>query len=97
MQQPCTVVLHALDPVDGRVRELIRVARGSALVLSPPQGDLRISLPAGYVHAAVATDLEGQGGAVVPFTDLAGPLDGGPAIELPAPPIRHPDGFGVQG
>lgn len=90
-------VLRVLDPFDGEIRDLVRVARGSALVLSQPHGDLRISMPPGYVHAAVATDLEGKGGAVIPFTDLAVPLDGGAVIELPAAPIRHPDGLGSQG
>ncbi len=89
-------VLRALDPFDGEIRDLVRVGSGSALVLTPPQGDLRISMPPGWIHAAVATELDGKG-AVVPFTDLAVPLDGGAVIELPAAPIRHPDGLGVQG
>src|SRR5688500_16723843 len=89
-------VVRALDPFDGEIRDLVHVGRGSALVLSRSQGDLRISMPPGWVHAAVATELDGKG-AVVPFTDLAVPLDGGAAIELPAAPIRHPDGLGIQG
>ncbi|HEX7195701.1 MAG TPA: hypothetical protein VF364_02585 [Candidatus Limnocylindria bacterium] len=89
-------VLRTLDPFDGETRDVLHVDEGGALMLSPPQGDLRISMPAGYVHAAFTTDIE-KGGAAIPFTDVAVPLGGGAVIELPAPPIRHPDGLGVQG
>jgi hypothetical protein len=34
---------------------------------------------------------------VIQFHDVAVPLDGGDPIDLPAAPIRHPDGFGIQG
>ncbi|MGH2402043.1 MAG: hypothetical protein ACRDE6_04970, partial [Candidatus Limnocylindria bacterium] len=90
-------VMRALDPFDGEIRDVLRVGQGGALMLSPPQGDLRISMPPGYIHAAVATEIDGKGGAVVPFISVAVPLAGGAVIELPTAPIRHPDGIGVQG
>jgi hypothetical protein len=91
--------LRAWDPFEGRAWDVLRMPKGSAVTLGTPQGDLFVSMPDGYLAAAIATDLEGKpgGGAVIEFQGVAVPLDGGAPIELPPVPLRHPDGFGVQG
>jgi hypothetical protein len=90
--------LRAWDPFDGRAWELLRMRKGTAIMLGTPQGDLFVSMPGGYISAAIATDLEGKpGAAVIEFQPVAVPLDGGAPIELPPVPLRPPDGIGVQG
>ncbi|MGH2380535.1 MAG: hypothetical protein ACRDG7_04855, partial [Candidatus Limnocylindria bacterium] len=90
-------VMRAWDPFDGHTWDVFRVPMGSAVMLGTPQGDLFVSMPDGYLLAALATNVEAKGGAVVPFQDVALPLSGGAPIELPPIPIRHPDAGGVQG
>lgn len=90
--------LRALDPITGEARDLLEVPAGGAIGLAGVQGDLRVSLPHDHLLVSVATDVEGVGGgAVVPFQDVAVPPTGGAAVELPSVPLRHPDGFLIQG
>jgi hypothetical protein len=78
-------VLRALDPRDGSVVDVFRAPRGSSMMLTPPQGQLRLALPAGFV----TTEISGEDvGAIVQMHTVAVPLAGGMPSELPAAPIR---------
>ena len=86
-------VLRALDPRDGSIVDIFRAPPGRSLMMSAAQGPVRLSLPDGYVLAAVSGD---DVGAIVEVHTLAIPLSGGEAVELPPVPFR-PEFGGAEG
>ena len=88
------LVLRALDPIDGRVSDVLRPPRGSGVMLDPFVHGLKLSMPEGHLLIAVPGEAIG---AVVAERNLAVPLRGGEPVELPEVPFRPVEPPGPRG
>ena len=91
-----TITVEAVNPAGGRTDVLYRVADGAEV----GYGDflfLQMDLPAGLVHVIEMTPDGGGAAMRVDQRHLLISVADRRVIEIPAPAVRHPPGFGIQG
>ena len=85
---------RTIDPGDGSSRELVRAPAGGWVTLQPIAGDMRVSVPDGWVLLSVSVAPSKE---MTELHLLAVPLDGGDPIEVPMPAIGPQHLGGARG